>query len=128
MCVAMCTEISLGIQLYAVAKLLHSSIFVNGTLTNMESWPKCSEARIIKFEKVEQNFMRKILKAHSKTAIAALYLELGIIPLRFQLMKRRVLYLHNIMMRDDNELTKKVVLLQKDMSYCGDFFPKLLKV
>ena len=126
-CVAMCTEISLGIQLYAVAKLLHSSIFVNGTLTNMETWPKCSEARIAKFEKVEQNFMRKVLKAHSKTAIEALYLELGIIPLRFHLMKRRVLYLHTIMMRDDNELTKKVVLLQKDMSYCGDFYPQALE-
>ena len=55
-CVAMSTEISLGIQIYAVAKLLHLSIFVNGTLGNMETWPKCSEARMNKFEKVEQKF------------------------------------------------------------------------
>ena len=126
-CVAMCTEISLGVQLYAVAKLLHTSIFVNGTLTNMETWPKFSEARIEKFEKVEQNFMRKILKAHSKTPIEALYLELGMMPLRFHLMKRRVMYLQNILKRDDDEITKKVVLLQKDICYDGDFYPQVLK-
>ena len=125
-CVAMCTEISLGVQLYAVAKLLHLSIFVNGTLTNVETWPKCSEARIEKFERIEQNLMRKILKAHSKTPIEALYLELGIIPLRFHLMKRRVLYLQTILMRDNDELTKKVVLLQKDTCLDGDFYPQAL--
>ena len=126
-CVAMCTEISLGFQMYAVAKLLHMSIFINGTLTNMETWPKCSEARLNKLENIEQNFMRKILKAHSKTPIEALYLELGIIPLRYNLMTRRILYLHEIMNRDDDELTKKVVLAQKDSSYKGDFYPQALE-
>ena len=86
MCLAMTTEMSLGVQLFSIAKLLHQSIFVNGTLVNMETWPNCTEKRISDVEKVEQNFMRKILKAHSKTPIEALYLELGIIPLRFRLM------------------------------------------
>ena len=113
--------------MYAVAKLLHMSIFINGTLTNMETWPKCSEARLNKLENIEQNFMRKILKAHSKTPIEALYLELGIIPLRYNLMTRRILYLHEIMNRDDDELTKKVVLAQKDSSYKGDFYPQALE-
>ena len=70
---------SLGVQLFSIAKLLHQSIFVNGTLVNMETWPNCTEKRVSDVEKVEQNFMRKILKAHSKTPIEALYLELGII-------------------------------------------------
>ena len=39
MCQAMSTEMSLGFQLYAIAKLLHTSIFINGTLLNMETWP-----------------------------------------------------------------------------------------
>ena len=36
-CRAMCFEMSLGNQLYEFAKLLHMSIFVNGTLLNMET-------------------------------------------------------------------------------------------
>ena len=122
MCLAMSTEISLGIGMYEMAKLFHLSIFVNGTLLNMETWPKCTEVRISKLEKVEQNFMRRILKAHSKTPIEALYLELGIVPLRFHLMKRRILYLNDILNREDGELTKQVVKIQMERSSNGDFY------
>ena len=122
-CLAMCTEISLGIKLYETAKLLHSAIFVNGTLLNMETWPKCTELRISKMERIEQNFMRRILKAHSKTPIEALYLELGYIPLRFHLMKKRVMYLSDIMKREENELTRRLIEVQKERGVdIGDFY------
>ena len=122
MCLAMCTEMTLGIQLYATAKLLHESIFVNGTLLNMETWPNCTNVRLEMFERTEQMFLRKILNAHSKTPIECLYLELGVVPLRFQLMKRRIMYLQTILQRPDGELTKQVVLCQKETCYKGDFY------
>ena len=121
-CLAMCTEISLGVGMYDIAKLLHRSIFINGTLVNMETWPNCTQKRIDNLERIEQTFMRKILKAHSKTPVEALYLELGITPLRFHLMKRRILYLQEVMSREDNELTKQIVMLQKDVKVNGDFY------
>ena len=121
-CQAMCTEISLGHQIYNIAKLLHRSIFVNGTLVNMETWPNCNKERIEAFERIEQTFFRKILVAHSKTPIEAIYLELGVIPLRFHLKKRRILYLRDIMARNDEELTKKVVLAQQAECDDGDFY------
>ena len=90
-CQAMCSEMSLGFQVYEIAKLLHLSIFVNGTLLNTETWPNFTEERIKALERTEQTFFRKILQAHSKTPIEAIYLELGVIPLRFHLMKRRIM-------------------------------------
>ena len=89
-CQAMCVEISLGHQLFPVAKLLHQAIFLNGTLTNMETWPHFTEKRVCEFERIEQGFFRKILAAHSKTPVECLYLELGVIPFRFKVMTRRV--------------------------------------
>ena len=122
---AMCTEISLGFQIYSTAKLLHMSIFVNGSLTNMETWPHCTEKRIEAFERIEQILFRKILKAHSKTPIESIYLELGVVPIRFHLMKRRIMYLHTIIQRDDNEITKQLVLAQKSNSRAGDFYSQV---
>ena len=82
-CQAMSTEISLGTKIYEIAKTLHQSIFINGTLVNVETWPNCTEVRLKTFERIEQTIMRNLLNAHSKTPIEALYLELGMIPLRF---------------------------------------------
>ena len=121
-CLAMCSEMSLGYQLYHISKLLHHSIFINGTLVNMETWPNCTTSRIEIFERIEQIFFRKILSAHSKTPIEAIYLEMGILPFRFHLMKKRILYLHSILNREDGEITKEIVLLQKIECYDGDFY------
>ena len=101
------------------------NIFVNGSLINMETWPNFTEARIVKFERIEQTFMRTILKAHSKTPIESLYLELGIIPLRYHLMKRRILYLQDILNRKDDELVHNIVLEQKKNHCKGDFYTQV---
>ncbi len=119
-CQAMCTEISLGHQLFFIAKLLHQSIFLNGTLLNMETWPHFTEKRVCEFERIEQGFFRKILSAHSKTPVECLYLELGVEPFRFRLMSRRIMFYHNVINRNDDELTKKVMLLQNETKYDGD--------
>ena len=121
-CQALCTELSFGFQLYSIAKLVHQAIFLNGTMVNMETWPNCHINRLEAFEKAEQSFLRKVLVAHSKTPIECLYLELGIIPFRFHLMARRIMYYQTIMMRADDEITKKVVLCQKENGLPGDFY------
>ena len=57
----------------------------------METWCKVNNDKIKEFERVEQQIFRRILKAHSETAIEALYLELGIIPLKFKLISQTLL-------------------------------------
>ena len=124
-CQAMCTEISLGVQIYSVAKLLHQAVFLNGSLVNMETWPQCTEKRMDMFERAEQSLFRKILAAHSKTPVECLYLELGVIPFRYHLMARRIAYYHEIMNRSDDEITKAVVLRQKINKIPGDFYAQV---
>jgi hypothetical protein len=126
-CQAMGTEISLGYQIYAVVKLLHQTIFLNGTLVNMETWPHCNDKRIALFERCEQGLLRKALSAHSKTPIECLYLELGVVPFRYHLMVRRIMYYQTVMKRDAQEITKKVVESQKRSKINGDFYPQVSK-
>ena len=121
-CQAMCTEISLGFQIYSTAKLLHEAIFLNGTMVNMETWPNFNSVRLNMFERAEQALFRKILAAHSKTPTECFYLELGIIPFRFHLMQRRIMYYKTVMERDEGEITKAVVMRQKQTRLEGDFY------
>ena len=124
-CQAMATEISLGYQTYRIGKLFHQALFLNGTLVNMETWPNFTIKRIAMFERIEQHLLRKILNAHSKTPVESIYLELGVIPFRFHLSCRRILYYQTIMMRPDDEVTKKVVTRQKERMIEGDFYTQV---
>ena len=67
-------------------------------------------------------FIRKLLNGHSKTAREAFYLETGLIPIRFVVVKRRILYLHHILQRSKSEIIRKVYKVQKNLSTKNDWF------
>ena len=76
---------------------------------------------IEKIEKVDEYLLKGILNTHSKSSSAGLYLELGCIPLRYVLKKRRIMYLHHILNRNSKELIRKVYEAQKRAPVSGDW-------
>ena len=72
--------------------------------------------------------MRKIFAAHSKTATELFYLETGKIPLRFIILKRRLMYLWHILTRDETELIHKVYSTQKYKTTKGDWYEVIEQV
>ena len=56
--------------------------------------------------------LRKILSAHSKCPSESLYLELGVIPIKFIIVSRRLNFLHYILKRPEHELLKRFFDIQ----------------
>ena len=72
--------------------------------------------------RIEQNYFMKILQCHSKVALESIYLSIGVLPFRFHLMKRRITYYKVLLQRSEDEVTRKVVMAQKDNILPGDFY------
>ena len=60
--------VSLGMIYMDIALVLRESIFFNGFLTNSETWYNMTEEHFKVLEDKDNDLMRKILNAHSKTA------------------------------------------------------------
>ena len=101
---------------------MRQAMFLNGTMFNSEAWQGISDTEIQMIEKVDEDLLRGLLKAHSKIPLEALYLETGSIPIRFIIKSRRLSYLHTILQRDSEELVKEVYDAQKVDPVKGDFF------
>ena len=114
-------EIPLGRYRVDIGLRLRQAMFINATLFNSEAWHNVTISDIIRLEKVDECLLRRILKCHSKSPLEYLYLETGTMPLRFIIACRRLNYLHTILKRNDGELTKKVLLAQKNNPCKGDF-------
>ena len=67
---------------------------------------------ISRLESVDEEMLRKLLFAHSKTAIELLYLETGTIPIRFILMSRRLNFLHYILHENESSLIHQFLVAQ----------------
>ena len=97
-----------GEFLFEVALILRSSRLLSSLLLNSEAWVNLSDRDIRALEQTDEHLLGKILESDSNTSNTFKYLELGIYPIRFEIMKRKVIYLQYILQQDKDSMLYKV--------------------
>ena len=100
---------------------MREGLLLGGLLTNSESWINIPEKDIEHFEKPDTSLMRKVLSETGKASKVFMLLELGIIPVRFVLMQKRMMFLYYILKENTNSMIRKVYEALKLDSRKGDF-------
>ena len=100
-------DICFGSFHFEVAVMLRDSLFINSVLVNSECWYGLTENEVTELEKEDEQLLRKVLEAPSKTPKCMLYLETGCKPLRFLIMKRQMMFFHYILKEDKNSLIRR---------------------
>jgi hypothetical protein len=126
--IGVCNEITtilsnlcLGPHHFHVAVMLRQAMLLQVLLSNSETWLRLTKANMKKLESVDHMLLRKILDTAISTPINALYLECGCIPIRFIIKKKRIMFLHHILTRQDNSLITKVFWAQVHSPAPGDW-------
>ena len=101
-------EIMAGKEYFIIGILLRNSCLVSSMVFNCEAWYGLSIKQIKLLEKEAEKLMRKICDCPSKTPIDLLYLELGLLPLRFIIQSRRLSFLKYILNQEEKSLIKQV--------------------
>ena len=106
-------KICLGRFYFEVAITLRESMFINGILTNAETWYNVKKCEIEELEQLDRSLLRKILKVPISTPKESFYLELGILPIGTVIKARRIVYLHDLANLNENEMLYKFVITHK---------------
>ena len=118
---AILEDVPLGKYRTEVGLHLRQAMFINGVLFNSEVWPELSATDLAMISNADHRLIRTICQAHSKTPIEFLYMETAAQPLQYIISSRRLMYLHNILSREEGELVKRVYRAQSDRPTKGDF-------
>ena len=102
------SEITHGDNRIQIGRKLRESKLVSGLLCNGEAWSSISEKDMTRLEQVDLSYFRGLTRSHCKTVSDILYLKLGILKLRHILTRRRLIYHHHIITREDRETIKKI--------------------
>ena len=70
---------------------LYNTCLIKAVLYNAETWT-LQDDELRELESTQNSIIRLILKAPKSTPILALYSELGILPIKFQIMKQQLMY------------------------------------
>ena len=85
-----------GKYYFQVATILRKSLFLSSILLNSEAWVNYSDKDIRILEQCDEMLLSAILDCDQKSSNAFKYLELGVIPIRFEIMKRKLMFLQHL--------------------------------
>ena len=83
--------------------LLYHTVFIPRLINNCESWPNLSSENYAVLWKSLLTFLREVMELPRSVPTDALFLEMGIWPIRFETEFRQLTYLKRILGRDQND-------------------------
>ena len=110
-----------GPHYFKMALLFRNSILISSMLGSSEVLYGLTNSHIEKLEQVDRIFFRRLFQVPNCTTIEAFYLETSAVRVRFLLMSRRLLYLWDIIQKNESELVRKVFDSQKMFTVKNDW-------
>ena len=104
--------IPLGEFYFEIAMVLRNALLVSSMLCNSECWYNVTKAELDLLETIDVQFLRRILKVPKSTPKEMLYLDLGCVPFRQIIQKRRILFLHYILNESQDSLMYRFLQCQ----------------
>ena len=115
------SDICFGKHYFKVAIILRNSHLISSLLTNAEAWYNVTQSDIDLLESVDENLLRRILECPMSTPKEMLYLELGVIPIRYIMKMRRLNFLQYILQEDNKSLIHSFLQAQLEKPTKGDW-------
>ena len=98
-----------GKYYFEVALILRSSFLLSSILLNSEAWVNVTDKNIRDLEKIDENLLSKIMNYDKNSSNAFKYLELGVYPIRFEVKKRKILFLHYLLNQEKSSMINQVL-------------------
>ena len=107
-------EVSFGVYYFEMGMLFRNSMLLSGILFNTESMCSISENHLNMLEDADKYLLRQLFNTNIGTPIESFYIELSILPVKYLVKGRRLMYYWTMLQKTENELVKRVVVAQKE--------------
>lgn len=114
---AMCTEVAFGTHYISTGLLLYRSVFIPSLLFNSDVWPKLTKTETNQLQTLQLKTLKRIVHAPNSTSNSFIFLELGILPIKFEIIKRKLMFLHHIQTLRENDPVKLVYKQQQQLPF-----------
>ena len=92
---------------FEIGVILRNAYLISSMLSCSEAWYNVTESELRKLEQIDEKLMCKILDCSSQVTHEMLYLELGLLPIRFMIKLRRLTYFQHILQQQK----KKIIVI-----------------
>ena len=94
---SLCKGISMGNKQIESMWLLYKTVFIPRLIYNCETLSNLTPKDYLTLQTSQLTYLRNVLEVSKATSIPAMYLELGILPVRYEIKMRQLLFLERIL-------------------------------
>ena len=105
---AIMADLQLGTHTVSVYLLLYHSLFLSTMLFNSQAWSNLTKKDIENLQTCQLKILKKILGGARSTSNAFTFLELGVLPISYEIHKRQLSFLHHILNLSEDDPVKKM--------------------
>ena len=100
---SICKEVNFG--KFKISNLLtfYQSVFILRLIYNCEAWSNLKAKDYQVLQKLQLNFLKRVMDVPRTTPNAALFLDLGVWPVQYTIEQRQLLHLKRILDRDNGD-------------------------
>ena len=116
--IALCREVKFGTRQIGNMLILYQSVFLPRLIYNCESWSNMTPKDYKVLRSAQLLYLRNVMEVSRTTPTVALFLELGILPIRFEIEKRQLFFFRRLLDKGKNDPVQSVYFEQ--LKYVGE--------
>ena len=89
---------------FEIAKINRNAYIISSMLSSSEIWYGVTKQELEKLEQVDEMFLRNLMECSYSVPKDLLYLELGVLPIRYIIQTRRLLNLNHVLQQEKESL------------------------
>ena len=113
-------ETEVGVHHVSVMLLLYRALFLSTILFNSGTWSNLRKQDLDSLRTLQLKYLQRVVGVASSTANAFVFLELGVLPIDYEIEKRQLMYLHKILNLDPTDPVNKIFMESKRMAVAGE--------
>ena len=93
---AIMSETQFGKHTIEVSLLLYRALFLSSVLFNSQAWRNFTQKDFSQLQSLQLRLLKKLVGAPSSISNPFIFLELGVLPIKYEIHKRQISFLHHI--------------------------------
>ena len=113
-------ETEVGVYHVSVMLLLYQSLFLSTTLFNSQAWSNLRKKDIDELRGLQLKFLKRVVGVASSASNSFTFLELGVLPIEYEIEKRQLIYLHKILQLNSSDPVSQMFWEMKKFHEAGE--------
>ena len=112
---SLCSDVTMGIHAIETLFLLYHSLFIAVVLYNAQAWSNLTKTDLKALQTIQLRFLKRTFHAPSSTSNTLTFLETGILPIRYEIHIKQLVFQHHIITLEDDDIVR--ITYEEQMKY-----------